>query len=76
MRVVSMALTLVTIFQTHVLTASLFTTSLNLLKSRGPAFNISISNSSTSDFKLAKSVFLVTLIYRPTAFTKSDFAVN
>ena len=39
------------------LTTSFFTTSLNLLKSTGAGANLSISNSSTSVFKLAKFDF-------------------
>ena len=39
------------------LTTSLFTTSLNLLNSTGTAANLSMSNSSTSVFRLAKCVF-------------------
>ena len=39
------------------LKTSLSTTSLTLLKSIGTAFNLSTSNSSAIDFKLAKSVF-------------------
>ena len=39
------------------LTASCFTTSLNLLKSTGTGTNLSMSNSSTSVFKIAKFVF-------------------
>ena len=42
---------------TSFLTKSFFTTLLSLLKSTGTGTNSSISNSSTSDFKLAKSVF-------------------
>ena len=39
------------------LTTSFFTTSLSLLKSTGTGTNLSISNLSTSVFKLAKFVF-------------------
>ena len=39
------------------LTTSFFTTSLNLLKSTGTGTNLSISNLSTSVFKLAKFDF-------------------
>ena len=39
------------------LTISFFTKSLSLLKSTGTAANLSMSNLSTSDFKLAKFVF-------------------
>ena len=39
------------------LTTSVFTTLLNLLKSTGTVANLSISNLSTSVFKLAKFVF-------------------
>ena len=39
------------------LTTSFFTTSLNLLKSTGIVTNLSISNLSTSVFKLAQFVF-------------------
>ena len=42
---------------TFFLTTSFFTASLNLLKSTGTGANLSISNSSTSVFKLAKYVF-------------------
>ena len=42
-------------------TASFFTTSLNLLKSTGTGANLSMSNLSTSVFKLAKFVFSVKL---------------
>ena len=38
---------------------TLFMTLLSFLKSTGTVFNLSISNSSPSDFKLAKSTFLV-----------------
>ena len=50
---------LTTLSYTVVLTTSLFTTLLSLLKSTGSVFDLSISNSSTSGFKLAKPVFLV-----------------
>ena len=54
-----MALTLVTNFSyTLFLTTSLFTTLLSLHKSTGTVFNLSISNSSTFDFKLTKSAYL------------------
>ena len=39
------------------LTTSFFTTSLSLLKSTGTGANLSMSNLSTSVFRLAKSVF-------------------
>ena len=42
---------------TAFLTTSLLTTSLNLLKSTGTVTNLSISNTSTSVFKLTKFVF-------------------
>ena len=42
---------------TFFLTTSFFTTSLSLLKSTGTGANLSISNLSTSIFKLAKFVF-------------------
>ena len=42
---------------TSFLTTSVFTTSLNLLKSTETGANLSISNLSTSVFKLAKFVF-------------------
>ena len=42
---------------TSFLTTSFFTTSLNLLKSTGTGTNLSISNLSTSLFKLDKFVF-------------------
>ena len=54
-----MALTLVTnLMYTVFSTAPLFTTLLSLYKSTGTVFNLSISNSSTPNFELAKSVFL------------------
>ena len=42
---------------TAFLTTSFFTTSLNLLKSTGTGANLSMSNLSTSVFRLAKFVF-------------------
>ena len=42
---------------TAFLTTSFFTTSLNLLKSTGTGANFSMSNLSTSVFRLAKFVF-------------------
>ena len=53
-----MALTLVTNFSYTLFLTTLFTTLLSLHKSTGTVFNLSISNSSTSDFKLTKSTFL------------------
>ena len=54
-----MALTLVTnLMYTVFSTAPLFTTLLSPYKSIGTVFNLSISNSSTPNFELAKSVFL------------------
>ena len=43
---------------TVLLTTSLFTTLLSLIKSTGTDFKLSISNSSKSYFNLAKPVFL------------------
>ena len=54
-----MALTLVNnLVYSVLLTTSLFTTLLSLLKSTGTTFNLSTSKSSTSDFNLAKSALL------------------
>ena len=57
------------------LVTSCFTTSLSLLKSTASnSDNLSISNLSTSDFKLAKSSFLAYCdSSTPAAFFKSDF---
>ena len=49
------------ILDTSFLTASFFTTSLNLLKSTGIGTNLSMSNLSTSVFRLAKLVFTAKL---------------
>ena len=55
---VSIAFTLATnLSYTVFLTTSFFTTLLNLLKSLGTGTNLSMSNLSTSVFKLAKFVF-------------------
>ena len=52
----------------------IFTTSLSLLKSTGTDTDLSTSNLSTSDFKLAKSVFLANYyVPTPIAFFKSAF---
>ena len=60
---VSTIFTLVTnLSYTVFLTLSFFTTSLSLLKSTGTGINSSISNSSTSAFKLAKSDFAASLV--------------
>ena len=59
---VSLLITLATSLSCTVfLTTSFFTTSLSLLKSAGTGSNLSISNLSTSNFKLAKFVFNVKL---------------
>ena len=54
---VSMLFTLATNLSYSFLTTSFFATSLTLLKSTGTGTNLSISNSSTSVFKLAKFDF-------------------
>ena len=55
---VSILYTLATnLSNTSFLITSFFTTSLSLLKSKGTGANLSISNLSTSVFKLAKFVF-------------------
>ena len=59
---VSTIFTLVTNLSYSFLTLSFFTTSLSLLKSTGTDINFSISNSSTSAFKLAKSDFAASLV--------------
>ena len=59
---------------TSFLTTSFFITSLNLLKSTGTSNNLSASNLSTLDFKLAKSIFLAKdYVSIPVAFFKSVF---
>ena len=59
---------------TSFLTTSFFITSLNLLKSTGTSNNLSASNLSTLDFKLAKSIFLAEdYVSIPVAFFKSVF---
>ena len=56
------------------LTTSIFTVSLNLLKSARTGTNLSISNLSTSDFKFAKFDFISNLdVPSPVAFFKSAF---
>ena len=56
------------------LTTSFFTTSLSLLKSTGTGTNLSISNLSTSVFKLTKSDCAANLDASvPVAFFKSAF---
>ena len=56
------------------LTTSFFTTSLSLVKSTGARTNLSISNLSTSAFKLTKSDFAANLnVSIPVAFLKSVF---
>ena len=53
---------------------SFFTRSLNLLKSSGTGNNLSISNLSSSAFKLAQSDFAASLDRSiPVAFLKSAF---
>ena len=59
---------------TTFLTTPFFTTSLSLLKSTGTGTNLSISNWSTSAFKLNKSDFAASLdVSIPVAFFKSIF---
>ena len=53
---------------------SFFTTSLSLFKSTGTGINLSISNSFTSAFKLAKSDFAASLdVSIPVAYFKPAF---
>ena len=55
-------------------TSYLSTLLFQLLKVVGPFFNLSISNLSTSDFKLVKSVFLANFdVSTPVALFKSAF---
>ena len=56
------------------LTTSLFSSLLNFLKSTEVVFILSISNVSTTDFKLGKSAFLANfVVLMPVKFFKSDF---
>ena len=55
-------------------TSNLSTLVFKLFKLLGTLFNLSISSLSTSDFKLAKSVFLANYdVPTPVAFFKPDF---
>ena len=57
-------------------TFTLATLLFKLFEALGTIFNSSISNSSTSDFKLDKSYFLENFdVSRPAAFLKSDAVV-
>ena len=75
---VSILFTLATnLSYTVFLTTSFFTVLLNLLKSTGTVTNFSISNLSTSAFKLTKSDFAANLdVLIPVAFFKSVFLHN
>ena len=73
--VISILFTFVSnLLYTVFLTTSFFTTSLSLLKSTGIVINLSISNLSTSVFKLAKFDFSAKLeVSIPVASFKSNF---
>ena len=65
------------VIQTDFLTTSLFTTSLNLLKSTGTGANLSMSNLSTSVFRLAKFAFNAKLeVSKCVTFFRSVFAAQ
>ena len=61
---------------TAFLTTSFFTTSLSLLKSTGTGANLSMSNLSTSVFRLATFVFVQNLKYQRASHFLEQFSLD